>query len=83
MDTIAALQRLDQGSTLLIYGAEDRRIPSAASQAIWEAIPHPNKRIARFEGATHGAAFRSAPDRYMSLVTEFLENQTSTTSEDD
>ena len=83
VDTIAALRRLGQSSTLLIYGAEDRRIPSATSRAIWEAIPHPNKRIARFEGATHGAAFRSAPDRYMSLLTDFLENRAATTSKDD
>ncbi len=82
VDTIAALRRLGQGSTLLIYGAEDRRIPSATSRAIWEAIPHPNKRIARFEGATHGAAFRSAPDRYMGLLTDFLENPMRTTWEE-
>ncbi len=34
VDTITALQRLSQASTLLIYGAEDRRIPAATSQAI-------------------------------------------------
>ena len=82
VETMAALQRLSQASTLLIYGGQDRRIPATASRAIWEAVPHPNKKIIRFEGATHGAAFRSAPERYMKLVTEFLENQIRTTPED-
>lgn len=72
LDTALAVQRIHQTPLLLIYGKEDRRIPASTAQALFDAIPHDRKQLVFFEGAGHGAAYRSDPERYIQLVAEFV-----------
>ncbi len=72
LDTVRAVQMADPVPVLLIYGANDRRMPKPTARAVFEAVPHPGKRIVFFEGATHGAAYRIDPDLYLETVLNFL-----------
>ena len=73
LDTVQALKRIDNSPILLMYGKDDRRMPPTAAGRMFEAIPHRNKKIMFFEGATHGAAYRSHRDLYLKTVLDFLE----------
>ena len=74
LNTAKALEGIQEVPILLIYGREDRRISPATAQTIFDAIPHARKRIIFFEGATHGASYRSDPENYVKTVLSFLEN---------
>lgn len=73
LNTPKALKKIREVPILLIYGRDDRRTPAAAARVIFDAIPHRRKRIVFFEGATHGAAYRSDPEKYLKEMVEFLE----------
>lgn len=73
LDSLEALGKMRNVPILLIYGRDDRRIPSAEARAIFEAIPHDRKEVLFFGGATHGAAYRSDPERYLEVIGEFLD----------
>ena len=61
---------------LLVYGEADQRMPRETAEAIMEAIPHSNKELSFFPEATHGAAWRTDPDRYLELVLQFVKTLT-------
>ena len=62
---------------LLIYGAEDRRMPAETAHAIFEAINTARRKLVFFDGAGHGDAFESDPDRYLREIVDFVEDQSS------
>ncbi len=73
LDAAVALGRMRKIPMLLIYGKDDNRMPAATAEAVFAAIPHSMKEIVFFEGATHGAAFRSDPEKYIQTVVSFLD----------
>lgn len=60
---------------LLIYGVEDRRMPAETAQAIFGAINATRRKLVFFEGARHGDAFESDPDRYLREILGFVEDK--------
>jgi pimeloyl-ACP methyl ester carboxylesterase len=74
LDTLEAVQGLDEIPILLIYGKEDRRMPPSGGQNILDAIPSAKKKLVLFEDASHGAAYRINPELYLDTVVEFLED---------
>ena len=75
LDTVKAFGRVRGVAALLISGGEDRRMPPATARRIFDSISHPNKKIVLFEGARHGAAYRSNPKRYMKASFDFLQRE--------
>lgn len=73
LNTLEAVRGLGEVPVLLIYGEEDRRMPPSGRQNILDAIPSARKKLVLFEGATHGAAYRSNPKLYVKTVVEFLQ----------
>jgi pimeloyl-ACP methyl ester carboxylesterase len=73
LNTLEAVQRLDQVPILLIYGKKDRRMPPLGGQNILDAIPSAKKELVLFKDASHGAAYRINPELYVDTVVEFLE----------
>ncbi len=63
---------MDEIPVLLIYGKEDRRLPPAGVQNIFDAVPSAKKDLVVVENATHGAAYRVNPTLYLKTVLEFL-----------
>ena len=61
---------------LLIHGEADQRMPRETAEAVLEAISHADKEISFFPEASHGAAWRTDPDRYLELVLQFVKNRT-------
>ena len=61
---------------LLVYGEADRRMPRETAEAIMEAIPHSHKELSFFPDASHGAAWRTDPDRYLELILRFVKTLT-------
>lgn len=57
---------------LVVAGEEDSRMPLDLQRRILEASPSPNSRFEPFEGAGHGAAYRTDAERYQKVVEEFL-----------
>jgi esterase/lipase len=39
---------------------------------LYSAIPHSDKKLVFFEGADHGGAFDSAPEKYVKCIVDFL-----------
>ena len=74
LDTTQALQKTARVPVLLIYGADDRRMPETTARRIFDSVVHQQKKIVFFEDAGHGAAFRTDPDRYVETIVEFLTN---------
>ncbi len=72
LNTLEALQRLDEIPILFIYGQEDLRVPPSARQNIFDAVPYAKKKMVTFEDATHGAVYRLNPELYVDTVVEFL-----------
>ncbi len=72
LNAAEAVARMRPIPTLLIYGADDNRMPAATAEAVFQAIPHAKKELVFFEGAGHGAAWRSDPDRYLRVIVDFL-----------
>jgi pimeloyl-ACP methyl ester carboxylesterase len=58
---------------LVIAGEADSRMPPELQRAIFEASPSPKSRFEVFEGAGHGAAYRTDSERYQRVVNEFLD----------
>ncbi len=73
LNTLEAVQGLEEVPILLIYGKEDRRMPPSGGQNILDAIPSARKKLVLFEDASHGAAYRINPELYLDTVVEFLE----------
>jgi pimeloyl-ACP methyl ester carboxylesterase len=72
LDMVRTVQQLSQVPVLLIYGADDTRMPRSTALALFEPIPHPKKEIVFFENATHGDAWESAPERYIKTIRDFV-----------
>ncbi len=57
---------------LIVAGEDDRRMPAELQRQLWAASTNEQSRFHSFPGASHGAAYRTDPDGYEALVTEFL-----------
>lgn len=73
LNTADALAKLPNTPLLLIYGADDERMPRTTAEALYAASPCPVKDLLFVEGARHGAAYRRARERYNATVAQFLE----------
>ncbi len=58
---------------LLIYGADDDRMPADTARQVYNAIPIPLKELVTFPGAGHAAAWKVDPKRYVSVIEDFLQ----------
>ncbi|MGB1749746.1 MAG: alpha/beta hydrolase family protein, partial [Dehalococcoidia bacterium] len=56
---------------LILHGDEDDTVPIATSKEFAELNPETTA-LEVFEGASHAASWNHDPDRYETLVTEFL-----------
>ena len=65
----------DWPPTLLIYGSEDERMPAETARSLFQALPTPHKKLVFFEQASHGDAWEADPERYLSTITNFLQEQ--------
>lgn len=74
LDCLEALKKLRQTPVLFIYGGDDRRIPLDVGRTLMTAVADPRRRMLVVEGATHGAAYRENPGRYMSSIFSFLQD---------
>jgi len=72
LDTLAAVRSLRDVPVLMLHGQDDRRIPLSTAQTIFQGIPSEQKKIVVFQGASHGAAYRSDPELYLAEVLGFL-----------
>ena len=72
LDTIEAVKGLKDVPILMLHGQNDRRIPLSTAQTIFQGIPSEQKKLVVFQGASHGAAYRSDPEKYLAEVVEFL-----------
>jgi alpha-beta hydrolase superfamily lysophospholipase len=68
--------------TLLIYGSEDERMPAETARSLFQALPTPHKKLVFFEQANHGDAWEADADRYLSTITNFLQEQGGTAVND-
>lgn len=58
---------------LFFHGADDRYIPPAASQRVYDAKTTGMREIVLIEGARHATAQPTAPDQYRRSVVDFLD----------
>ncbi len=72
LDTLEAVKGLENVPILILHGREDRRIPLATAQTLYQSIPAEIKKMVDFPGARHGAAYRTDPEGYLAEVVEFL-----------
>jgi pimeloyl-ACP methyl ester carboxylesterase len=71
-DVEAAIRQLNV-PILFIAGSADRRMPPALAERMYNASPNPHKQLLIVPDATHGEAFRTAPQRYLNSVYRFLD----------
>lgn len=74
LDSLAAVRRLETTPLLLLYGSQDQRMPEDTAREIFVAIPDSRKELYFFEGAGHGHAYRSDPQRYLNVILSFLQS---------
>ncbi len=72
-DLEAAARALGDRPVLVIAGAEDQRMPPELQKRVAAAAKSPLSRFVIFEGAGHGAAYRTATEDYEKEVLSFLE----------
>jgi pimeloyl-ACP methyl ester carboxylesterase len=68
-----AVHRLADKPVLFIAGSRDRRMPPEIQQRLYRAARSPESRFVVFDGASHGAAYRTDPELYRKLLIEFFE----------
>jgi pimeloyl-ACP methyl ester carboxylesterase len=78
LDTSAALRSIHEVPTLLIYGTADRRMPASVAHSLYSAAGCPVKKLVFIEGADHGGAYSTDPDRYIAEIVTFLKTAVET-----
>jgi pimeloyl-ACP methyl ester carboxylesterase len=73
LDVEKAVERLGDTPVLFIAGREDRRMPPEIQERLYLASKSPRTRFVIFDGASHGAAYRTDPELYQKLLIEFME----------
>jgi pimeloyl-ACP methyl ester carboxylesterase len=71
-DVEAAVRVIDS-PILFIAGANDRRMPPALAERLFNAARHPKKELLLVPGAGHGDAFETDRTSYLNSVYRFLE----------
>ena len=66
--------KLTETPILFIFGADDRRMDSTVAENLFNAAPSERKALHFIEGADHGAAFRTDPDKCLLLIHEFVQS---------
>ncbi len=72
-DLVRAISSSRPRPTLFFAGGEDRRMPVTVVRELYNAAPDTRKRFVVIDGAKHGAAFRTRPERYIDEIVSFLE----------
>ena len=73
-DSVQSMKQI-QEPVLIIHGTEDRIVPHAMSDVLFEAAGHTSgrlRRLVKIEGASHSGASRSGPI-YADTVTDFID----------
>lgn len=63
----------DWPPTLLLHGERDERISIESAETLLEALPTEKKQLTVFRDVGHGGAWESDPDRYLSIIEDFLD----------
>ena len=72
LNTMSSFAGLQKMPVLLLYGKSDQRMTRDVAKDLYEAIPHSHKELVFFQGAGHGGAFDSAPEKYVKCIVDFL-----------
>jgi alpha-beta hydrolase superfamily lysophospholipase len=68
-----AVKGIGDRPLLFIAGDKDRRMPVEIQKRLFDIAKSPRSRFVVVEGAEHGAAFRTNPERYRQEMLSFLE----------
>lgn len=69
----AAAERIGDRPILFIASANDTRMPVAVAERLFESASSTRKKFEVIPDATHGAAYRTHPARYIRVVLDFLD----------
>jgi pimeloyl-ACP methyl ester carboxylesterase len=67
------VDRMGDKPILFIAGGNDRRMPPDIQQRLYRASKSSQSRFVVVDGASHGAAYRTNPERYQHELVNFLE----------
>lgn len=67
-----AVRRIGNRPILFLGGSDDREAPPEVQQRLYRAAVSKSSKLEIFDGATHGAAYRTEPERYRAAVLGFL-----------
>jgi len=71
-DLERAVVAIGNRPVLIVAGEQDRRMPVELQRRLYDASTDEHSRFRSFPGAGHGAAYRTDPDGYQSMLSEFL-----------
>ena len=71
---VEVVGKLTITTVLVIFGAEDQRMDSMVAENLFNATPSERKALHFIEGADHGAAFITDPDKCLLLIHEFVQS---------
>jgi fermentation-respiration switch protein FrsA (DUF1100 family) len=69
-----AVDRIGNRPLLFIAGGNDQRMPVDVQKRLFDSAQNPRSRFVVVEGAGHGAAYRTDPERYRREMLGFLED---------
>jgi pimeloyl-ACP methyl ester carboxylesterase len=72
LDMEDAVRRIGNRPILFLGGSEDKEAPPEVEQRLYEAAVSDGSDLVIFEGATHGAAYRTQPEAYREALLDFL-----------
>lgn len=71
-DVERAIERIGDRPLLIVAGEDDQRMPVELERDLWAASLSKQSRFESFPGATHGAAYRTDPEGYEAMLSDFL-----------
>jgi len=71
-DLEGAVTEIGDRPVLFVAGEDDARMPVAIQRRLYERAVSEHSGFRSFPGASHGAAFRTDPEGYKTMLTEFL-----------
>lgn len=72
LDLERAVRRIGNRPVMIVAGEEDERMPAELQRRLFEASSSPASRFLLVPNARHGAAYRTARERYGTELVEFL-----------
>ena len=77
LSTEQAVRGIGNRPILFLGGSEDREAPPEVQRTLHAAAKSEASHVVIFEGATHGAAYRTQTDAYRAALLDFLDRATS------